>query len=77
MLPFDPVGSLLVTETLKLVDVVCAGSERDLLVGGVVSISHEVDNEPVPGIAVQVVRCRGVDGQGIAPSPRWQLRPGH
>ncbi len=31
-------------------DVVCPGSERTALVGGVVSISHEVDNEPVPGL---------------------------
>ena len=50
MLPFDPVGSLLVTETVKLVDVVCAGSVLTVLVGGVVSISHEVDNEPLPGL---------------------------
>ena len=42
-----------VTETVKLVDVVCAGSGLTVLVGGVVSISHEVESEPVPGIAVR------------------------
>ena len=50
MLPFEPVGSLLVTDTVKLVDVVCAGSELTVLVGGVVSISQEVESEPVPAL---------------------------
>ena len=39
-----------VTDTMKLVDVVCDGSELTVLVGGVVSISHEVDIEPVPAL---------------------------
>ncbi len=45
---FDPVGSLPVTETVKLVDVVVCESGLTVLVGGVVSISHEVESEPVP-----------------------------
>ena len=39
-----------VTETVKLVEVVCGGSELTVLVGGVVSISQEVDSEPVPAL---------------------------
>ena len=50
VLPFAPVGSLPVTETVKLVDVVCAGKALTVLVGGVVSISQEVDSEPLPGL---------------------------
>ncbi len=50
VLPFAPVGSEAVAETVKLVDVVCVGSEFTVLVGGVVSISHEVETEPVPGL---------------------------
>ena len=50
VLPFDPFGSLPVTETVKLVDVVCAGRALTVLVGGVVSISQEVDSEPLPGL---------------------------
>ncbi len=50
VLPFDPVGSLPVTETLKLVDVVCAGSSLTVLIGAVVSVNHEVDTEPLPGL---------------------------
>ena len=37
-------------DTAKLVDVVAAGSEFIELVGGVVSINHEVDRLPVPGL---------------------------
>ena len=66
-LPFDPFGSLPVTETVKLVDVVCAGSGLTVLVGGVVSISHEVDSEPVPGLPSWSVDAGGVDGQRVVP----------
>ena len=48
VLPFEPFGSVPLTETEKLVDVVCDGSVVTALVGGVVSISHDVDIEPVP-----------------------------
>ncbi len=48
--PFDPVGSLLATEIVKFVDVVCAGRVFTALVGGVVSISQNVESEPVPGL---------------------------
>ena len=48
VLPFDPLGSVPLTDTRKLVDVVCDGSGLTVLVGGVVSISQEVDIEPVP-----------------------------
>ena len=43
-------GRMPVTDTVKLVDVVVAGSELTVLVGGVVSISHDVDRLPVPGL---------------------------
>ncbi len=49
-LPFDPLGSVPVTETVKLVDEVVGGSGLTVLVGGVVSISQEIDCEPVPGL---------------------------
>ena len=50
VLPLAPFGSVAVTETVKVVDVVWAGSEVTVLVGGVVSINHEVEAEPVPGL---------------------------
>ncbi len=50
MLPSAPFGSVAVTETVKLVDVVWAGRALTVLVGGVVSINHEVETEPVPGL---------------------------
>ena len=50
VLPLAPFGSDAVTDTVKLVDVVVAGSELTVLVGGVVSISHDVDRLPVPGL---------------------------
>ena len=50
VLPFDPVGSLPATEIGKLVDVVCAGRALTVLVGWVVSISQDVDSEPLPGL---------------------------
>ena len=50
VLPFGPFGSVPLADTRKLVDVVCAGSEPTVLVGGVVSISQEVDIEPVPAL---------------------------
>jgi hypothetical protein len=49
VLPLAPSGPEAVTETVKLVDVVCVGSEFTVLVGGVVSINHEVKTEPAPG----------------------------
>ena len=48
VLPPAPLGSEPVTVTVKLVEVVWGGSGLTVLVGGVVSISHEVDSEPVP-----------------------------
>ena len=42
------------TDTAKLVEVVCAGSELTALVGWVVSISQEVDERAAAGIAVGV-----------------------
>ena len=48
VLPFDPMGSLPVTDTEKLVEFVAVGSRLTVLVGGVVSISHEAETEPVP-----------------------------
>ena len=45
-----PLGSVPVTETGKLRLVRSAGSGLTVLVGGVVSISHEVESEPVPGL---------------------------
>ena len=48
VLPPAPAGSLPLTETVKLVAMVSAGSVLTVLVGGVVSISQDVDNEPVP-----------------------------
>ena len=48
VLPFDPFGSVPLADTRKLVDVVWDGSELTVLVGGVVSMSQEVDIEPVP-----------------------------
>ena len=68
-LPLDPFGSLPVTETVKLVDVVCAGSGLTVLVGGVVSISQEVDIEPVPALPYWSWMPGGVDGQRCR-SPR-------
>ena len=50
VLAFAPLGSVAVTETVKLADVVCVGSELTVLVGGVVSINHDVETEPVPGL---------------------------
>ena len=50
VLPFAPVGSLPVTEIVKLVDVVCAGSGLTVLVGGVVSINQDVESVPAPGL---------------------------
>ena len=49
-LPPAPAGSLLLTETVKLVEVVWDGRALTVLVGGVVSISQEVDSEPVPAL---------------------------
>jgi len=49
-LPLAPFGSVAVTETVKRVDVVVAGSGLTVLVGGVVSISQEADIEPVPKV---------------------------
>ena len=61
-----PFGSDPVTETAKAVDVVVAGSELTLLVGGVVSITlREVESEPVPGISFAYV-----------PAYRWRSRTG-
>ena len=48
VLPFEPAGSVPLTDTTKLVDVVCDGKALTALVGGVVSISQVVDIEPVP-----------------------------
>ena len=48
--PLDPLGSLPVTETVKLVEVVWDGSVLTVLVGGVVSITHLVDREFVPAL---------------------------
>ncbi len=50
VLPLEPAESEAVTVTLKLVEVVCDGSASTELVGGVVSISQEIDCEPVPGL---------------------------
>ena len=63
-LPSAPVGSEAVTETVKLVEVVCDGSALTVLVGGVVSISQEVDCEPGPRRR-RVQDVGGVDGQGV------------
>jgi hypothetical protein len=48
MAPPGPAGSPAVTLTAKVVESSCAGRVSTELVGGVVSISHEVDSEPVP-----------------------------
>ena len=50
MLPPAPDRSEAVTETEKLVVVVVVGRGSAVLVGNVVSISQEVESEPVPGL---------------------------
>ena len=49
-LPAGSVGTVPVTVTGKLRLVPTLGSGLTVLVGGVVSISQEVDSEPVPGL---------------------------
>ena len=50
VLPSEPVGSLPPIVSVTLVDVVSAAARPTVLVGGVVSISQEVDSVPVPGL---------------------------
>ena len=50
VLPLAPLGSVPVTVTGKLRLVPVLGSGLTVLVGGVVSISHEVESEPVPAL---------------------------
>ena len=49
-LPLAPFGSVPVTVTGKLRLVPVFGKGLTVLVGGVVSISHEVESDPVPGL---------------------------
>ena len=46
--PSAATGSDAVAETVKLVAVVCAGRLLTVLVGGAVSISHDLGSEPEP-----------------------------
>ena len=64
VLPLAPLGSVPVTVTGKLRLVPVLGSGLTVLVGGVVSISHEVESEPVPAMP-SVLDAGGVDGQGV------------
>ena len=50
VLAFEPSWSDAATETAKVVDVVCDSSGLTVLVGGVVSINHEVETDPEPGL---------------------------
>ena len=63
MLPPDPLGSLPVTETMKLVDVVAWGRGLTLLVGGVTSTASAAENSevlPIALVAVAVITSPGL-----------------
>ena len=61
-----------VTETAKLRLVPRLGSALTWLVGGVVSISHEVESGSRAGVAVLVLDVGGVDGQRVIALGRGQ-----
>ena len=63
-LPAGWAGTVPVTVTGKTRLVPTLGSGLTVLVGGVVSISHEVERNPA-GITVLVPDVRGVDGEGV------------
>ena len=75
-LPAGSVGTVPVTVTGKMRLVPTLGSGLTVLVGGVVSISQEVETGAGARVAVLVLEVGGVDGERSRCPGGWSARPG-